>query len=644
MIRISDQIQINERAVAVSILVIALLQGVLFLRLLPPWQHYDEPAHFERVQLVANQGHSTRIASDSTFQREILASMIAHDFFAGIEPASLLSDQQGLSIGFSQLQDPPGYYWLAGIPLQWGRHLDVVTQLYIARAVSLMLFVGTIFIAYKVICELTPPQHPLRWCVPLFMVFLPPFADIMTAVNNDAAAVFVFSLFLWGATRAIRHEITLQVIVWLVASAVLSVLVKNTSAVAVLVLVPILIIAVQRRYDLSHRHLFLGLLGAICIILVSIYTWGDAAYWYRWAQDPVPQARSTAMSTSQAPFGNQALVLDVMPNAPQRRLLSPVLPHDLDKMRGRTVTLGAWIWGNRRATILSPGLTWYEQGTNRLTTLKHSMLITPDPTFVAWTFDVPEQAGAVQYTFLARQLGQNPQPLQLFLDGAILVVGEYPVNRPPVFDPGTVQRGAWGGKEFTNLVRNPSAEQEWPRSRTWIESLINRYANRSLSQVTAAIIDYHRTSPFFLNSLKSVVYSSFGRFAWGHVSLEGDYWSPLFFGITAIVIIGSLKWIGFSRDRHAVGPSIALLAFAGGLVWINALLRPFPLLNAKPFLPGARYVFPSIIVMALIVAGGWSTLWPRRHRVYAASVLLVGIIILSTISAYTIWEYYYSLP
>ncbi len=59
------------------VLLIALCQGALFLALLPPWQHYDEPTHFEYAWLSANRtllpqaGHI-----DRAMRRQLAPSML----------------------------------------------------------------------------------------------------------------------------------------------------------------------------------------------------------------------------------------------------------------------------------------------------------------------------------------------------------------------------------------------------------------------------------------------------------------------------------------------------------------------------------------------------------------------------------------
>ena len=63
-------------------LLAGLLMGVFFIFLLPPWQHYDEPKHFEHVWLAANldrlPGPEDR---DEELNRQVMASMGLYRFY-----------------------------------------------------------------------------------------------------------------------------------------------------------------------------------------------------------------------------------------------------------------------------------------------------------------------------------------------------------------------------------------------------------------------------------------------------------------------------------------------------------------------------------------------------------------------------------
>ncbi|MEA3341401.1 MAG: DUF2142 domain-containing protein, partial [Chloroflexota bacterium] len=230
------------------ILFLALLCGAIYLTVVPPWQHYDEPTHFEYAWLIADRGTlPERGDYDQAMRREVAASMLEHDFFRDLNfRTNLLSQDEPVWIGITELHHPPFYYLLVSLPLRLVRHTDITFQLYTARAVSLLLYTLTVWIAGRLVAELAPAGHPLRWAVPGMMALLPAYTDLMTAVNNDVGATAVFSLFLWGAVRMIVRGVSLLRLVWVAATAALCVWTKNTASVAVLLTPLALILALAR--------------------------------------------------------------------------------------------------------------------------------------------------------------------------------------------------------------------------------------------------------------------------------------------------------------------------------------------------------------------------------------------------------------
>lgn len=96
------------------ILALALVHGLLYVFLVPPWQHYDEPAHFEYVWL---KGHGKELTweGDQGFRKTVLRSMIANDFYRGSQPPN--PNAPGLVFwGFRKTQTascitrPPGWW------------------------------------------------------------------------------------------------------------------------------------------------------------------------------------------------------------------------------------------------------------------------------------------------------------------------------------------------------------------------------------------------------------------------------------------------------------------------------------------------------------------------------------------------------
>ena len=162
----------TRRALFLGVLALALIHGTLYLCIVPPWDHYDEPTHLEYGWLIADRlrlPHDGEV--DPVLRREIAASMLEQGFQHEhtLHPA-LLPDEGPLQIGLTELDHPPLYYLLIAVPLRLVRQADVRTQLYVARGVSLLLYLVTIACAWGVGMDLRPSS--LSLCVPLSLALV----------------------------------------------------------------------------------------------------------------------------------------------------------------------------------------------------------------------------------------------------------------------------------------------------------------------------------------------------------------------------------------------------------------------------------------------------------------------------------------
>ena len=101
-------------------LVFALVHGLIYVFIVPPWQHYDEPNHFEYFWFIASRGVLPAPGDyDQDMRRAVAASMIENGFFKDLGPApNVNSEAEPIWIGgYSQLTNPPLYYILAALPL-----------------------------------------------------------------------------------------------------------------------------------------------------------------------------------------------------------------------------------------------------------------------------------------------------------------------------------------------------------------------------------------------------------------------------------------------------------------------------------------------------------------------------------------------
>lgn len=639
------RVYLSDRTKIGIIVTIALVQGLLFIFLLPPWQHYDEPTHFEYAAFIADRGRLPQQGDiDRPMRREIAASMLAHDFYDGLSQPNLWTDTGEIWIGISELGHPPGYYTFMSVPLRLIQHLDVTSRLYVGRFTSLLLLLLTVLAAAGLMRDLTPQEHVLRWVVPLSIALLAPFVDLMTAVNNDVGATFVVTLFLWIGIRSIRYGLTPARLIVLIGIGVLSAAVKNTAAITLLLIPIIVVLRWQHRRQWRWRWALLTLAGLAVVSVLLVFRWGDAAYWYwfRWGENEY-QDVSTRTVSEQAPDGDHVFRVNIVPEEPRRRLFTPIPRNSAASLAGETVTLGGWLWADRPATVAGLGLRWGEQNTRTLHDVMRPMTVTTQPVFYAWSFDVPEQAQTLLVTVFATRSDDSTEPLTLFLDGLVLVDGEYASRDIPTMttDPATL--GNWVEGNQDNYVRNYSAEVSWPRLRPNVEVVLDEIVRRPTAHLLLSVFDVTRVGRFLVTvTLPWLLQTFFARFAWAHVTSVTFSWMPLvLYGIVVVAVIGTLRWLLQSTKQSTRYGSVVFLGIAGMLLWGSAIVWPFAYLwFADIILPAARYTFPVIVPTMLALAGGWYALWPARFRL-AGSLIFVGILFTLNASAIiAIYSYY----
>jgi hypothetical protein len=575
-------------------------------------------------------------------RRDVLASMIEHDFFQNM-PAPALLAKGTIEIGITELGHPPAYYLLVSLPLRLVAHLDITSQLYVARGVSVLLLVLTIAIAAGLLRDLTPRGHVLRWAVPLTIALIPPFVDLMTAVNNDVGAVAVFSLFLWGALRTIRFGLNWRRIVWVFGTALLAAWTKNPALIAVPLALLACLIAFWSQRGWRWRWLAGVALAGCAGILLLVLSWGDAAYWYH-GPDEVVQTIGTRVEGA-TPLGAHSIMLEAPPGG-TRQLLNPLRGQQVQRVAGRTITIGGWLWSDQPATAAAIGVIYKTPDMAWAQSSAHPVQISQQPTFVTWTLEAPEQTFLLQYMLTASAPAGATAPARLYLDGALLVEGSYPTDQAPLFDDTTGSGGTWGGRRFDNLLRNGSGEQGWPRLRPWVDQALVKYIHRSPAQSVAALFDPTRVAEVFIPYMLRPAADTFvDSFAWSNVKLAEPLWRYLARYLAALALIGCIRWlIGRRSAARDMLPALLFLTLVGALVWINTIFRPLPLLGEMYVVPVARYTFPAIIVTALAVAGGWWALWPQKLRLGAQLALIAGLLILNGAAISTIAAYYRTLP
>jgi hypothetical protein len=593
----------SDRTRPLLIVATGLLVGSIMVAAMPAWEHPDESSHFEFAWLIANR--DTWPTPGTTDPR--------------------ISAING---GGRALYHQPLYHAALSLILRLVPDLPLISQLYIARSFSLVLFLFILFCAERICREVFVAHHPLRWLAPLAVALNPTIANLMTGVNNDVASAAVCSWALWGAARILVAGLTWRRALWLLSAIPLAIFCKNTGAILLGIVPLVFIAAFWKHRGWQWRWLLFAGMAGLMLLGVLTLRWSDPAHWYRWGKSTGQQALRTIRT--EAPVGPHVLQLKAEAVPDYEGLSSPIGP-DV-QLAGETVTVGAWVWASRPATIWSPGVI-HQVREVPLSADFHWIEVDTVPRFIAFRYDVPER---LMFThFMAFGVAPNdPEPLEIYMDGLVMAPGIYPTDQVPQFNPGGTAGGIWGGIPFTNLIRNGDAEQGWVYLHPTADALVSRYARRSLARFVASIADLETTLRLeFRDYLPWMSFISFGAYG-GRIFLRDPAWQIVIPAMALVISAGVAR--GIWRLRQQTAQRRYLYCMIGIIclsVWGAILMAHLPV-NFPGGLPSARYGFTMIIPTTMVYCAGWLLLWPQTHRRQAAIGLLL-LLLLLTIAAVT---------
>ena len=631
-------------------LILALINGLLYVFLVPPWQHYDEPNHFEVAWWYANYRKPLQVDDyDQEMRRQVLTSMIDHDFFKGMGGVPDVNASDGpVWIGkYKQHDEPFLYYVTVAVPLYLLRGQDMDIQLYAARLVSLFWLLVTVACGYGVVVQLTAPGNPMRWMLPISMALLPGFVDLMTAVNNDVGAIAASSFALFVSVRLLRGG--LQPL-WLVVAGVMIFVcgfMKETAYPAAIILLLAAILAgfVKTKYRLVGWSI-IGL-GAL-LLLIGGFSWGDAANWYRLTYQ-ASNTRSTAVD--KAPLGEAVFRLEggeLEGSVWLNRLQQLITAEDIASLKGQTVTLGAWLWAEREGEKIRLSLTALMPDESAMQG-SETFVVGSEPAFYAFQAEMPMEAAQSWVTVTAEGYGT------IYLDGIVLAMGSYPLNLAPEPADAENETGVWGGNNFVNILRGSSAEQSWPRVQVWVDRIGSKILpdQGRPSLVIYSLFDRQAGGWYYETTLRSMQQTFWGKFGWGHIPLQFN-WAYDLLKIVSILGIAGLILGGLTKGSAKIPwDALILMALMMLLVWGLAVARGSFYLFSWRFIPSSRYGFPAIIPTVGFLCLGWWKLgwwlkdfmWTHYIRRVPAWLGLIGywlfVVGLNCLAIFTVYQYYY---
>ena len=616
-------------------LVVGFIHGLLFVFLVPPWLHYDEPVHFELAWQLATLDHWPQKGEfDERWRRDLAHSLLQHGFYAWTNYRPDFSSPQPVWIGSSpdalrlKARRYPLYPLLTSLPLRipFVRELGFDLQNRILRLVSLGLLLITLWVTGKLVETLLGNEHPLSGLVPLFLALLPGFVDVMTAINYDVAAALSGGLFLWASVSLMRRGINGLRLLGVALASVVAVLSKITLWPIVLLLPLVIVVAWVRNSPWGWVP-WVGVLILGGVVTVAGLRRDGLAHWYPQGV----QVEPLRVVSDRAPWGTHGLCLVVQQGDPGEsegaQLVQWIPSQTMQRLRGKQLTLGGWVWADHPVEIRAPFIR-----------MVYGVDYTPDariqwlkvgtvPRYFRVIFSLPKEAleGFLILDPSNERLERGEKATVCF-DGLALERGEF--EKAPRFWASDGTAGRWEGQVFYNAIRNASGEVPWFRvNPLWKQALRHKapFLGRWLEDVDiflSSIRDLRTGGSYYHRRVLVPIWVSF--WAKYPIGLAGG--TAVWLGLGALTLIGGIGtgWALLRYRNRLPWHSVLFLGLVMFIGWLEAVFRGGGLILLPQFhfssAAWARFAFPVMAPTALsLVAGWWEVLgWLRlsaRKRV-----------------------------
>ena len=622
------------------ILLIAAIHGLVYIFLIPPWEHNDEPGHFEYASLIANLGRlPSRGEFDQKIRREIASSMIETGFTSrreiNVAELGLLSLEDKVWISIEQVGREPIYYWLISWPLRLVKHTDVVVQVRLVRILSVLFLLLTVSFGFLIATDLFTDRI-LKMIVPLTLALLPGFVHRMTAINNDVLAVFVYSVFLWLCIRTIQRGISLVYIIGLVSIMIACIYTKRTVWNALLFGPLAILISLLRRYPYFLWILVLVLAGGIAI---SQFQWGKSSpsLFYYW-NNVSPSFRIRSNSAVEGEF---VLMMDNGSEALYQVYSYPTL----EDYMGKEVTIGGWFWADKQTTIRLQYLITDDKGT--ISSYDYDIGLGSSPELYWYTATLPLE-GRIARLVISRGLNTDVNA-SVYADCLFLITGGIEHDQDQV-SPIPLSPNCnliqWGHKSYINLIKNSSFERGVPILSSSLGKIVDRYFGLSVS-IILGFLDYDAQYIYFIPTINNIFSTFWWKFGWANVQLVGNnlVYSYLFFFLFLISLVGSVAKL-IKRRSNLDWDVLFFLTFVSISVIIMTIYRAATNLIQYTFTPSARYLLPVIIPISIFLSVGWR-FWlsvlvrndiPKLYL--SVFIYMILFVVYDIFSAYSIWFYF----
>jgi hypothetical protein len=585
---------------ALLFIILALLRGLVYAALIPPWQSPDEQGHFEYAWLVSQHGPLVGPEAISPeFQQRVLESMAQFDYWRLVHQPT----PKVLPSGFTDPSDPwlvqsrpqvgderPLYYWLVGGILRLAGSQDMVVGMYMGRITSVLMFAAAVGLASLTARSLFPHSLFMQVVPPAFVLFLPMLGEMAAAVNSDAMGVLTSTIFFASLVPVFRNSLTWRRGGAVVVALALALLSKKTTPFLIpTTLLALLIYGWTRGARLS-RWMGLTLAVGTALLLIAavvlvLIPGGDAAGWTEWTQ---AQSCEPTRFEGEAFEGDASLRVQTCGEA----VAQVVPPEAMDKAVGSSLTLNGRVRGAAGPAV-GRVTVWDNNGQSQ----------TEIAATVEWQAFTLAHTVDTDARWVAVRLAWGGSGGALLFDDLILST-----------------------EEGENLLVNGSAEQEESLLLDLLSDTAHRVgAPRRMVERTLSPQSWSREAwREYTEGAFFCLYSFWGHFGWSALPLPLSWYRVL--SVTCLLaLVGNLVFlVDRPCRRWQVGYLLVLMC---GVILL-ALQTLLPMVGSRGtyWLPQGRYLFSGLFAIAVLMSRGGYQLLPRQWERWT-TIVTVGLMV-----------------
>ncbi len=289
---IREHLQPSRRSLLL-VLVVALINGLCWTFLIPPFQGPDENTHFAFTQHVAETGNLPSGEKRPEFSTELNEALNAINYrevqgsLAGRPPFEASATTQweatDTNLGSDERKDGGGRNMASGNPpLYYGYQAvfykaasgDIFQRLAIMRLASLLFFLGTVAMCWALAEELFGSRLWPRVVASLTVALLPMVAYVLTVLNPDSMLTFLYSGIAYFGVRTLKRGPTPAVLLALGAFTGLALMTKLISPAVLPAVIFVYALALWRiRSARSGPSLYWALGASAALALAPVIVW-----------------------------------------------------------------------------------------------------------------------------------------------------------------------------------------------------------------------------------------------------------------------------------------------------------------------------------------------------------------------------------